>query len=318
MIKYHLSIAANLNDSRSEIHTDELLCISQSHGYYTFRPKDTLHCKRKITPTVLEILNYAAWLDCLDSTACLSVINTRQLWNFQVVESVVDVHKHFWISSFLFSQMVLFENRKQNLEPYGLRYFSLDFLYGPLCQRGILFLLCKNPWLQSPNLGTSKICKNIAQFSRKAGDSAYSAKHHAESAEGGLRVFRFFAGELKLIMSYRAHVAQDNQNLQMADGFGLQKSRSQNSGPAYYWSIPEPWLWYQKWSLLWILLVTAAEPKASTELTWTPISLCFTPRDLILFLKYHLPVSPAVSQVLFGTFEVWADYIYIIYIFFLM
>lgn len=230
MLKYyHLIIATNLNDSRSEIHTDELLRISWWHGYSVFRPKDTLHSKGKSTPTVLEILNYAAWLDCLDSTACLPVINMQQLWNYQVVESVMDIHRNFCISFFLLSQMTFSENRKQNLEPYEVQYFSLDFLCGPECQRGTLFLLCKTQKLQSPDLGTSKNSKNIAQLKKKnPGESAYSTKHHPQSAERGLRAFRFFAVELELILwnKHRVWVPQGNHSLQMADGFWLQEEQT--------------------------------------------------------------------------------------------
>lgn len=152
----------------------------------------------------------------------------QQLWNHQVVESVMDIHRNFWISSFLLSQMVLFENRKKNLEPYVLSCFSLDFLYGPEYQRCTLFLLHKKQRLQSPNLGTSKTCRNIAQFSRKAEESAYSAKHHPGSAEWGLRSLRFFAVELELIMwnKNKVHVPQGNHSLQMADDFWLQEGQT--------------------------------------------------------------------------------------------
>lgn len=67
------------------------------------------------------------------------------------------------------------------------------------------------------------------------------------------------------------------------------KSRPQDLGTAKYWSILEPRLWYQKWSLLWILLVTGAGPEAYTELTRTPISQLFRPRDHFFFSPPQIP-----------------------------
>ena len=122
---------------------------------------------------------------------CLPAMNMQQLWNYQVVESVMDIHRNFWSSSFLLSQMVLFEQRKQNLQPYELWYFTRFFSTDQSVNE-VLFLLCKHQMLQSPNLGTSKICKNTAQFCRKA-DSLHTVLNIIQSRlKAGLESIQMF------------------------------------------------------------------------------------------------------------------------------
>lgn len=190
MIKYyHLAIAANLNDSRSEIHTDN---YNISHGdmvTVSLGQKSTLHCKGKGTPTILKILNYTVWRDYPDRTAFLPVINMQQLWNYQVVESVMDTEK--FLNLFLSPQSDgPFRKQETKLGAIWTIFLSWYFVWTRLWKTSI-----EKTEASVPKSGNYKDLQRYSSFPEKQ-ESAYSAKSSRVSWRGP----EFFAVDLELIM----------------------------------------------------------------------------------------------------------------------
>lgn len=156
----------------------------------------------------------AAWLGCLDSAACLPVTSTHQLWNYRVAESVTGIHRNFLISSFLLSQMVVFENREQNQEPYELWYFSLDFF---LWTRGFSHQI----WESQRSAKTYHNSPEEQPSLRTALPSSRVSWREPESIQ-------ISAVELEPITwnKHRVHVPQGNHSLQVVDGFGPQDEQT--------------------------------------------------------------------------------------------
>lgn len=93
------------------------------------------------------------------------------------------------------------------------------------------------------------------------------------------------AVELEPVMGnkHRVHVPQGNHSLQVVDGFGLQEEQTLKLWSCLILEHPRTMIRDQKQSLWWMPLVTAAEPEASTELTWTQIFQLFRPRIRFYF-----------------------------------